>query len=136
MNFGELYLALKQGVVDGQENPLPMIKSAKFNEVQKYLILTAHNITPTLVVVNEAWWQKLKADDRQVLQEEISKGIAWSNEQVKTSEKTLADELKASGIIVIQPDAESFKKAVLAKVPQKFEARWGKGMFERLQDVK
>ena len=53
MNFGELYLALSQGAVDGQENPLPTIQSGKFNEVQKYLILTGHIITPRLVVVNE-----------------------------------------------------------------------------------
>ena len=59
MNFGELYLALKQNVVDGQENPLPTIKSGKFDEVQKYLVLSAHIITPRLVVVNEAFWQGL-----------------------------------------------------------------------------
>ena len=59
MNFGELYLALKQGVVDGQENPLPTIKSGKFDEVQKYLVLSAHIITPRLVVINEAFWQGL-----------------------------------------------------------------------------
>jgi tripartite ATP-independent transporter DctP family solute receptor len=52
MNFGELYLALKQGAVDGQENPLPTIKSGKFDEVQKCLVLSAHIITPRLVVVN------------------------------------------------------------------------------------
>jgi len=57
MNFGELYLALKQNVVDGQENPLPTIKSGKFDEVQKYLVLSGHIITPRLVVVNEAFWQ-------------------------------------------------------------------------------
>ena len=64
MNFGELYLALKQGVVDGQENPLPTIKAGKFDEVQKYLVLTAHIITPRLVVVNEAFWKGLKPGDR------------------------------------------------------------------------
>ena len=66
MNFGELYLALKQNVVDGQENPLPTIKSGKFDEVQKYLVLTGHIITPRLVVVNEAFWQKLKPEDRKI----------------------------------------------------------------------
>jgi tripartite ATP-independent transporter DctP family solute receptor len=60
MNFGELYLALKQGAIDGQENPLPTIKSGKFDEVQKYLVLTAHIITPRIVVVNEAFWKTLK----------------------------------------------------------------------------
>ena len=53
MNFNELYLALKQGVVDGQENPLPTIKSGKFHEVQKYLVLSGHIMTPRLVVVTQ-----------------------------------------------------------------------------------
>ena len=65
MNFGELYLALKQGRVDGQENPLPTIKSGKFDEVQKYLVLTGHIITPRLVVVNEAFWKGSKPADQQ-----------------------------------------------------------------------
>ena len=59
MNIGELYLALSQGAVDGQENPLPTIQASKFNEVQKYLVLTAHILTPRLVVVNEAAWKGL-----------------------------------------------------------------------------
>ena len=60
LNFSELYLALSQGAVDGQENPLPTIQSAKFNEVQKYLVLTGHILTPRLVAVNEKAWQALQ----------------------------------------------------------------------------
>jgi len=60
--FRELYLALKQELVDGQENPLPTIQSAKIYEVQKYLILTAHIITPRFVVVNEHLAWPLDAD--------------------------------------------------------------------------
>src|SRR5436190_17264947 len=56
LNIGELYLALSQGAVDGQENPLPTIQSNKFFEVQKYLVLTGHIITPRCIVVNETAW--------------------------------------------------------------------------------
>ncbi len=62
LNIGELYLALSQGAVDGQENPLPTIQSNKFFEVQKYLVLTGHIITPRLIVVNEAAWQALERE--------------------------------------------------------------------------
>ena len=69
LNIGELYLALSQGAVDGQENPLPTIQSAKFFEVQKYLVLTGHIITPRLIVVNEPAWQAHGAEGpRSVLQ--------------------------------------------------------------------
>ena len=68
INFTELYLALSQGAVDGQENPLPTIQSGKLHEVQKFLILTGHIITPRLVIVNEAWLDGLADADREILE--------------------------------------------------------------------
>ena len=111
MNFGELYLALKQNVVDGQENPLPTIKSGKFDEVQKYLVLSGHIITPRLVVVNEAFWQGLSAADRKLLEDAIAAGIAWQDEELAKQEKSLVDTFKAAGMTVITPDAERVPRA-------------------------
>jgi|SRR5579862_23695 len=132
LNIGELYLALSQGAVDGQENPLPTIQSNKFYEVQKHLILTGHVITPRLIVVNEPAWQSLAAADRQVLKAAIeSAGQAQDNE-ILTQEAKLVDAFKTGGMIVIEPDVESFRKPVLASLPAKFEAKWGKGLWERI----
>ena len=136
MNFGELYLALKQGAVDGQENPLPTIKSGKFDEVQKYLVLTGHIITPRLVVVNEKFWQSLKADDQKILQDAVSAGIAWQNAELAKQERELVDAMKASGMTVIDVDVEAFRKPVVASVVPKFESRWGKGTYQQLQAIK
>ena len=135
MNFGELYLALKQNVVDGQENPLPTIKSGKFDEVQKYLVLSAHIITPRLVVINEAFWQGLPAADRKIVGDAVKAGIAWQNEELSKQESTLVDQFKAAGMTVITPDINAFRAPVLAKVPKMFEAKWGAGMFEKIQAV-
>ena len=135
MNFGELYLALKQNVVDGQENPLPTIKSGKFDEVQKYLVLSAHIITPRLVVINEAFWQGLPAADRKIVGDAVKAGIAWQKEELSKQESTLVDQLKAAGMTVITPDINAFRAPVLAKVPKMFEAKWGAGMFEKIQAV-
>jgi len=136
MNFGELYLALKQNVVDGQENPLPTIKSAKFDEVQKYLVLSAHIITPRLVVVNEAFWQGLSAADRKIIQDAVKSGIAWQNAELAKQESTLVDTLRAGGMTVITPDVNAFRAPVLAKVPKMFEAKWGVGTFEKIQAIR
>ncbi len=106
INFGELYLALKQELVDGQENPLPTIQSAKIYEVQKYLILTAHIITPRFVVVNEQFWRGLSDADRTIMQTALAKA-----------------------------NVVAFRDAVIKAVPPKFESRWGKGTFERLQSL-
>ena len=132
MNISELYLALSQGAVDGQENPLPTIQSAKFNEVQKYLILTGHIITPRLVVVNENTWQGMAAKDRDVLKAAVATHGQTQDNDILGQEAKLTDTFKAGGMNVITPDLESFRKPVLASVPAKFEAKWGKGLWEKI----
>ena len=136
MNFGELYLALSQNAVDGQENPLPTIQAGKFQEVQKYLVLTGHILTPRLVVINEGFWKGLSAADQKAVKEAMDEGIAWQNQEIIKAEAALVDTFKAAGMTVIRPDVEAFRKATLAAVPAKFEARWGKGTWERIQAVK
>ncbi len=136
MNFGELYLALKQGAVDGQENPLPTIKSGKFDEVQKYLVLTAHIITPRIIVVNENFWKGLKPADQKIIQEAIDAGVTWQNAELARQEAALVEAFKASGMTVIPVDIEAFRKPVVSAVVPKFEARWGKGTYEKLQAIK
>ena len=132
LNFGELYLALSQGVVDGEENPLPTIQSAKFFEVQKYLVLTGHIITPRLIAINEGAWASLDAKQRTTLKNALdTHGLAQDNE-ILAQEGKLVDTFKAGGMTVIQPDVESFRKPVLASLPAKFEAKWGKGLWERI----
>jgi TRAP-type transport system periplasmic protein len=132
MNISELYLALSQGAVDGQENPLPTIQSNKFFEVQKYLILTGHIMTPRLIVVNETAWQGLNAKERQVLTAVIAANGQIQDNEILAQESGLADTFKAAGMTVIQPDLESFRKPVLASLPAKFESKWGKGLWERI----
>jgi tripartite ATP-independent transporter DctP family solute receptor len=133
MDFSELYLALSQGAVDGEENPLPTIQSGKLYEVQKYLILTGHVITPRLVMVNEAAWRQLSDADRATVTAAVRAGAAWNDTEIAAQEATLADTFTKAGMTVIQPDVESFRKPVLATVPKMFEAKWGKGLFEKLQ---
>jgi tripartite ATP-independent transporter DctP family solute receptor len=132
LNISELYLALSQGAVDGQENPLPTIQSNKFFEVQKYLILTGHIITPRLVVVNEAAWQALAAKDRDILKASIATQGQVQDNEILSQEGKLVDTFKAGGMNVIQPDLESFRKPVLAALPPKFESKWGKGLWEKI----
>ena len=130
--FGELYLALSQGEVDGQENPLPTIQSGKFFEVQKFLVLTEHIITPRMVIVNEGFWKGLRAADRDVLQAALAAGAAWQDKELLGQEATLVGTFKAAGMTVIEPDLALWRKPVLDKVPAQFADKWGKGIFESL----
>ncbi|HSV20513.1 MAG TPA: sialic acid TRAP transporter substrate-binding protein SiaP [Casimicrobiaceae bacterium] len=132
MNISELYLALSQGAVDGQENPLPTIQSAKFNEVQKYLVLTGHIITPRLIVVNEPAWQAMAPKDRDVLKAAVALHGQAQDNDILGQEAKLVDTFKTGGMNVVQPDLDSFRKPVLASLPAKFETKWGKGLWERI----
>ncbi len=135
VNFNELYLALNQGAVDGQENPLPTIHSAKLFEVQKFLVLTEHIITPRLVVVNEAFWKGLRPADRDIVQAALTSAAAWQDKELLGQEASLIDTLKTAGMTVITPDLAQFRDPVLAKVPAMFEERWGKGTFDALRKL-
>jgi len=132
INFNALYLALSQGAVDGQENPLPTIASAKLYEVQKYLILTGHIITPRIVIANEAWLAGLDAADREILEGAIAEAVTWQDAELLGQEAGLLETLAGNGMTVIEPDVESFRKPVLEQVPPKFEAVWGKGTWDAL----
>lgn len=136
MSFGELYLGLRQNVVDGQENPLPTIDSGKFYEVQKYLVLTSHILTPRLVVINEKFWQGIPAADRKIISDALAEGIVLNDRQTLEAEKNLAEKFKKAGMEVIQPDYESFRKPVLETLPKQFEAKWGKGVFDKIMNTK
>ena len=127
MTFGELYLALRQNVVDGQENPLPTIDSGKFFEVQKYLVLTAHILTPRLVVINDKFWQGLSPADQKVVADAVAEGIAWNNQEIKAREGGLVDKFKKAGMEVITPDIESFRKPVLDTRAQDVRGQVGQG---------
>jgi TRAP-type transport system periplasmic protein len=135
LNFNELYLSLSQGAVDGQENPLPTIAGAKLNEVQKYLVLTGHIITPRLIVVNERAWSGIPEADRAIVKSAVENAAAWQDKEIASQEASLVETFKRAGMQVIEPDLESFRKPVLASVPAKFESKWGKGLWDRIQSL-
>jgi tripartite ATP-independent transporter DctP family solute receptor len=132
MNIGELYLALSQGAVDGQENPLPTIQSSKFFEVQKHLVLTGHIMTPRLIVINETAWKGLNTMQQDILREALTTHGREQDAEIVRQEQSLVETFRQGGMIVPQIDVDSFRKPVLASVPAKFEAKWGKGLWEKV----
>lgn len=135
MAFAELYLALKQGTVDAEENPIPTINAGKFYEVQKYLILTGHIMVPQLHVISDKVWKSLSAADQKILQEAVDEGIAFSTDMLIKQEQTQAEAFKKAGMQVITPDVAAFKKASMAVIP-KMEGVWGKGLYEKLAEIR
>lgn len=131
MAFSEVYLALQQGVVDGQENPLAQIVTMKFYEVQKYLILTGHALNPEILLMNEKRFQSLSKAHQDAL---VMGGKVYeksSFEEYRTMRSELLDKVLDEGMIVMKPDIEAFAKAV-REVPYAFEDKWGKGLYDRV----
>jgi tripartite ATP-independent transporter DctP family solute receptor len=112
IGFPELYLALSQGVVDGEENPIATIHSAKFYEVQKYLAMTRHMYQAMFHVVNNDTWKKLTPDQQKILREESAAAGKLTRSLLQSEEEGLIADLKAKGMQVTTPDLKLFKDAM------------------------
>jgi len=111
MKFSEVFTALQTGVMDGQENPLTQIYSAKFQEVQKYLSLTGHVYTPAYLTAGTTKWNALPADVRKVLEDTAKETQAFVYQTAAKDEDDLLAKLKAGGIQVNNPDKNAFVAA-------------------------
>jgi tripartite ATP-independent transporter DctP family solute receptor len=100
--FPELYAALEQGAVDGQENPLATIQGAKLNEVQKYLTLTNHQYNPQSVVISKKFWDTLSADEKKVVQDAALESAKYQREQSRALAAGILENLKKGGMQVTE----------------------------------
>ena len=132
MPFGELFTALQQKIVDGQENPLVIIFTSKFFEVQKHLALTGHFYAPAILLVNRDFWEKKLSDDqRKIFQECELASRKWERQYCIDMEKTLVNDLKAKGMEVSTPDKAKWAEAV-QPVYKEFEGKIGKEIIQDL----
>jgi tripartite ATP-independent transporter DctP family solute receptor len=135
VNFADLYMALKQGTVDGQENPVATIYTYKYYEAQKYLNLTGHMIRNVVVFTNAEWFNNLPGDTRRILENAMEEATKYNNQLIVNEEKDFTEKLKAEGMVVVESDVDAFRKAC-SEVHKKFEKEWGEGLFERIQAVR
>ena len=110
--FPELYNALKQGVVDGQENPLAVIYHFKIYEVQKNLALTRHVYNSMVHVMSKKTWDKLTPAQQKIIKEESKKAGQWFRDSMVKEEAGLVDKLKAKGMKITNPDIAAFRAAM------------------------
>ncbi len=111
--FAEVYLALQNGTVDAQENPLPTILAKKFFEVQKNISLTGHIVDSLLTVVGGPLWSKLSVADKKIFSDVMQEAAEKTGREIIASELRLVDEFKQKGINVISVDKNAFREAVL-----------------------
>lgn len=110
--FGELYSALQQGLFDAQENPLSIIYTSSFYEVQKYLSMTGHVWGPANLILSKSVWNRISDKDKKIINDAA---IEWGRHQRKAmsdGEASLIENLKAKGMKVNEVNKEGFMQAV------------------------
>ncbi|MGV3573256.1 MAG: TRAP transporter substrate-binding protein DctP, partial [Ramlibacter sp.] len=114
--FAEVYLALQNGTVDAQENPLPTIEAKKFFEVQKNIILTGHIADGLLTVVSPSTMSKLNPAEQKILAEVTQQAAENATNDIRKREAELVDEFKKKGINVVTVDRNDFQQRVLKAI--------------------
>ncbi|KAF5035115.1 Solute-binding protein [anaerobic digester metagenome] len=111
VSFNELYTALQQGMVDGQENPITSIASSRFNEVQKYMTLDGHTYAAESMIINKAFYDGLAPELQKCVDDAAAYAVTEQRKKVDSQEGAYLKELKDSGMVITEPDLESFRAA-------------------------
>lgn len=130
--FAEVYLALQNGTVDAQENPLPTIDAKKFYEVQKYIVLTGHITDALLTIVGGPTWNKLSDADKKTFEAVLGEAAAKATAEIVDSEKKMASEFEKRGKTVVRVDRKPFRDATV-KLHNGPDATWPRDVYDKLQ---
>jgi tripartite ATP-independent transporter DctP family solute receptor len=135
--FGEVYMGLKSGTIDGQDNPLPTVKAAKFYEVTKQIVLTSHLVDGLFIAISNKAMQALSAAQRSKVQAAAQAAAAFNNENRLKEESQLVEFFKKEGLQVSTPDLDAFHKTVQAAYQNADYAKtWPHGLLERINAVR
>lgn len=136
MAFPELFTALQQGTVDGQENPIGVIVSAKFSEVQKYLSLTNHVYSPALILLSPVVWDGLTDEEKTAFKEAAKVAAKAMREKVRADAESGVETLREQGMEVVDDvDREAFEKA-LEPLMAKYAEQFGKERLDAIRNYK
>ena len=112
MPLPEVYLAIQQGTVSGQENPIDTIHANKFYEVAPNVTLTQHVYSPIPMTISEKTWQKLSPADREAVSKAAKEASDWSRKEVSSNDDRLLAEMTAKGAKIARPNIEPWRDAV------------------------
>jgi tripartite ATP-independent transporter DctP family solute receptor len=134
--FPEVYMALKTGVADAQENPMESIWAYKFYEAQKYLIATQHVFSACKYQISKKWFDTLKADQQKLLLDAWKDATDHANKLAMDLDKKLLTDLQAKGMTLLQPDVAEFQKAVQPALQELNKTFWMPGLLEKVLAIK
>ena len=131
--FGEVYLGLKTGTIDGQDNPLPSVRAAKFYEVTKQIVMTSHLTDGIFIAISTKSWNAMNTAQKQKVTAAAQAAAAYNTENRIKEESQLVEFFKKEGLQVTTPDVEAFRKTVQAAYQNSDYAKiWPAGLLERI----
>jgi TRAP-type C4-dicarboxylate transport system substrate-binding protein len=135
MNFGELFTALAQGTMDGQENPAAVIYSSRMYEVQKYLTIWNYSYDPIVLCMNRKTWNSLPPDIRGVFARCARDAMEYEYSLVAEGERAAVDSLRAKGMEVnsLDPKAAASFRALAEPIYRTYAREIGGNLIERLR---
>ncbi|WP_296446300.1 sialic acid TRAP transporter substrate-binding protein SiaP [Rhodoferax sp. UBA5149] len=131
--FGEVYLGLKTGTIDAQDNPLPSVRAAKLYEVTKQIVMTSHLVDGLFIAISNKSFNALNPSQKQKVKAAAQAAAAYNNENRIKEESRLVEFFKKEGLQVTTPDVEAFRKSVQAAYQNSDYAKvWPKGLLDRI----
>ncbi|HSV46044.1 MAG TPA: DctP family TRAP transporter solute-binding subunit, partial [Ramlibacter sp.] len=135
--FGEVYLALKTGTIDGQDNPLPTVRAAKFYEVTKQLVMTSHLVDGIFISISNKSWNALNAAQKQKVKAAAQAAAAYNNENRIKEEAEIVDFFKQQGLQITTPDVDAFRRTVQGAYGSSDMAKtWPAGLLQRINNTR
>ncbi|WP_299625338.1 TRAP transporter substrate-binding protein [Pelagibius sp.] len=135
LSISELYGALRQGVFDAQENPIPTIWGNKFYEVQDHVNLTSHVISYYIVSANKGFVEGLSGEHRKVFDETLGEAMGWLNQKVRDDTAALLKTMQDGGLSVIKPDVTAFQQIAAPVVEAYAAENCRPGLLEDIRKV-
>ncbi|MEI8192058.1 MAG: TRAP transporter substrate-binding protein DctP, partial [candidate division NC10 bacterium] len=137
MQITEVYLALKMGTVDGQENPIAHIHDMKFYEVQKFMSLTFHAYTSAIVVMNLKKYQELKPEQQKILHESLLEATNWERKLNRELDVKALAAMKTAGMQIEEnPDREAFRKIVAEPTAEEYVKKFGRQALDKIRSTR
>lgn len=131
--FNEVYLALKTGTIDGQDNPLPTNQKAKFYEVTKQIVLTGHLVDGVFTAIANQTWNKLNEEQKTVFTEAARLAAEFNNNNRLRDEARLVEFFKSAGMTITEPDRDAFRAQVQKMyLESEFSKEWPEGLLDRI----
>lgn len=136
MAFTEVFTALQQGTVDGQENPLSVITAAKLDQVQKYLSLTGHVYSPALILMSKAQFDKLSPADQQAFKDAAKEAVKVNRARIDDDERRAVGDLRTKGMAVVDSLDKAKFQTALAPVYADFAKKFGQENIDKIKNYK